>query len=87
MVRELDAGAPDVAAEDQTPEGVPAPEPDSAAPQQHEPFVPAPTEPEQLSLIDDDVAPPPPPKPRRKRASVPSWDEIVFGGPTTPRDG
>ncbi|WP_232548038.1 septation protein SepH [Propioniciclava soli] len=41
-------------------------------------------EPEQLSLIDDiDPAPVlPKPRPRKKRASVPSWDEIVFGGPT-----
>ena len=43
----------------------------------------APQEPEQLSLIDDVEAPPPlpKPKPRKKRAQVPSWDEIVFGGP------
>ncbi|MFL6063656.1 MAG: septation protein SepH [Friedmanniella sp.] len=27
---------------------------------------------------------PPEPKPKRKRASVPSWDEIMFGGPKPP---
>ncbi|MFV0405501.1 MAG: septation protein SepH [Propioniciclava sp.] len=44
-----------------------------------------PDEPEQLSLIDDVEPPPaerrPKPRGRRKRASVPSWDEIMFGGP------
>ena len=35
-----------------------------------------------LPLDIPDLPPPTPPKPaRRKRASVPSWDEIVFGGP------
>lgn len=35
-----------------------------------------------LPLDIPDLPPPVPPKPaRRKRASVPSWDEIVFGGP------
>ncbi|MFP5415769.1 MAG: septation protein SepH [Actinomycetes bacterium] len=41
-------------------------------------------EPEQLSLIDDVEDPPrsaQPRRPRRKRASVPSWDEIMFGSP------
>ena len=44
-------------------------------------------EPEQLALIEDVEEPTPRPKPRtrRKRASVPSWDEIMFGGPA-PRD-
>lgn len=43
---------------------------------------PRPAEPEQLSLIDDVPEPPRPAKPsRRKRASVPSWDEIMFGSP------
>lgn len=48
---------------------------------------PAPVEPEQPPLVDDDTRSPPRParRPGRKRASVPSWDEIVFGGPTPPR--
>jgi len=28
-------------------------------------------------------APAPKPRGRKKRASIPSWDEIMFGGPTT----
>lgn len=37
---------------------------------------------EPLPLDIPDLPPPAPPKPaRRKRASVPSWDEIVFGSP------
>ena len=62
-----------------------------AAPQAEAPPVPArrrperkpePAEPEQGSLIDEDT-PPPAAKPRgrRKRAAVPSWDEIMFGSP------
>jgi hypothetical protein len=43
------------------------------------------TEPEEQLLpldVPEQPAPANPPKaPRRKRASVPSWDEIVFGGP------
>ena len=56
---------------------------------------PAPDEPEQLALVevpDDEAqpaeakAPAPKPKPRsrRKRATVPSWDEIMFGVPRPP---
>lgn len=58
----------------------PAREPD---PEETPPRQDAPTEPEQLALIEDATAPAPKPKakPRRKRAQVPSWDEIVFGGP------
>jgi hypothetical protein len=44
-------------------------------------------EPEQKALLDD---PAPKPKSRtrksRKRASVPSWDEIMFGSPNVPKD-
>lgn len=50
--------------------------PDEAEPDEAEP-----EEPEQPALLD----PPEEPKPargRRKRAHVPSWDEIVFGSPT-----
>lgn len=45
------------------------------------PETPAADEPEQLSLIDDVEPAPAKPRPRRKRASVPSWDEIMFGSP------
>ena len=46
-------------------------------------LAPSPTEPEQLSLIDEIPAPPQPvrPKSAKRRASVPSWDEIMFGSP------
>jgi hypothetical protein len=39
-----------------------------------------PREPEQPSLVEGEP-PAPRRKPRGKRASVPSWDEIVFGSP------
>lgn len=66
---------------DLKPESAEAPVAEPAAPAA-EP-VEAPEEPEQLSLIDDVDEPTPKPKPRtrRKRASVPSWDEIMFGSP------
>ncbi|NLT30156.1 MAG: DUF3071 domain-containing protein [Propionibacterium sp.] len=51
------------------------PEPsDSSAPE---------SDPEQPSLLEEESpAPPPAPKRKpRKRAAVPSWDEIMFGGP------
>lgn len=59
--------------------------PEQATPESSRPEpVPPPEEPEQLSLIDD-VEPEPEPHPRprtkKKRASVPTWDEIMFGGP------
>lgn len=58
---------------------------EEAAPPAEPPAEPEPAveEPEQLSLIEDVDAPAPlpKPKPRKKRAQVPSWDEIVFGGP------
>ncbi len=51
----------------------PAPEPEQ------------PTEPEQPALVEDEPAPEPAPaRSRRKRASVPSWDEIMFGSPKNP---
>lgn len=41
------------------------------------------TEPVQDWLVEDPEAKPAPkPKKKRRRASVPSWDEIMFGGPT-----
>ena len=56
-------------------EPAPTPEPPAAATQ--EPV----DEPLPID-IPDQPTPPPAPKPaRRRRASVPSWDEIVFGGP------
>lgn len=39
-------------------------------------------EPEQPSLIEEEAEEPKPAKAKRKRARVPSWDEIVFGSPT-----
>ena len=49
------------------------------------PAEPRSSEPEDQPLpldVPEQQSPPPVPKPaRRKRASVPSWDEIVFGGP------
>ena len=56
-----------------------------------EPTVPlAPMEPEQPKLVEDGTPAPTPPRPARRpgkrRASVPSWDEIVFGGPTPAKD-
>jgi len=49
------------------------------------PAEPRSSEPEDQPLpldVPEQQPPPPVPKPaRRKRASVPSWDEIVFGGP------
>lgn len=38
-------------------------------------------EPEQPSLVDGGEPPREPPKGRKKRAQVPSWDEIMFGAP------
>ena len=39
-------------------------------------------EPTQEALVDSDE-PKKAPRPRKRRASVPSWDEIMFGGPTS----
>lgn len=41
---------------------------------------PVPAEPEQPALVDEPVA-----RPKRKRAHVPSWDEIMFGSPKNPQ--
>jgi len=51
-------------------------------PEEEIPPAPAPPPSPQPSLIDDepDVEPPPHKKKGRRRASVPSWDEIIFGG-------
>ncbi len=43
---------------------------------------PAPATPEQDALVPEAPSSPPKRKPARKRASIPSWDEIMFGGPT-----
>ncbi len=41
-----------------------------------------PEEPTQDALVEGDDEPKKPAKPRKRRAKVPSWDEIMFGGPT-----
>ena len=48
------------------------------------PADPAPAEPEQPALVDEQPEPAPH-RSKRKRASVPSWDEIMFGSPKNPR--
>ncbi len=65
------------------PESRAAAEPPAPTPPAQVPAAEAPvTEPDQPSLVDAEPAPPPR-KPSRKgrRASVPSWDEIMFGSP------
>jgi hypothetical protein len=39
---------------------------------------------EEVAEFQLESGPPPDKKPKRKRASVPSWDEIMFGGPKPP---
>ncbi len=56
-----------------------------AAAQEDEPGETA--EPEQNSLFEETSEIPKPSKSRRKRAHVPSWDEIVFGSPTPRKPG
>ncbi|MEL4504390.1 septation protein SepH [Luteococcus sp. H138] len=55
------------------------------------PEAPAPEVPEQDALVETPQQPTsqprPKPRPRKKRASIPSWDEIMFGGPTPPKQG
>lgn len=42
-------------------------------------------EPTQEALVEtDEPGPAPKPRGRKKRASIPSWDEIMFGGPSAP---
>ena len=67
----------------------PAPEPEAEPEPEEEPEPVVTTatvdEPEQPSLVDEPEPVQEPavrPKPRRKRAEVPSWDEIMFGSPT-----
>lgn len=43
---------------------------------------PSPVTPEQDPLIQEGPSSPPKRKPAKKRASIPSWDEIMFGGPS-----
>jgi hypothetical protein len=49
------------------------------------PAAPVVTEPEQPALVEP-VAEAAPARTRRKRASVPSWDEIMFGSPKGPKN-
>ncbi len=57
-----------------------APQPQATAPE------PAPAEPEQDALVDEPEPAPARPAKKRKRASVPTWDEIMFGGPHLPKN-
>ena len=85
----------DVAVVEEAPTPTPAPrlravrqprEPDLEAPEAPAEEDAEPAEPEQPALVEDEPAPEPAPhRPRRKRASVPSWDEIMFGSPKNPR--
>jgi hypothetical protein len=81
----------DEIARDGQPGATSEPEPDPAAEPEPAPrpvVVPEPSEvqePEQPSLVDEAETAPEPaarPRPKRKRAEVPSWDEIMFGSPT-----
>lgn len=82
--------APQPQAEPEAAEPAAAPETDSAenaqpvTPQGPEPIPPV-AESEQDALVGEPAAKPAPrPSKRRKRASVPTWDEIMFGGPQQP---
>ena len=82
----------DVDAEQPTEPDQPVTEPPAEAPGAPGPATASgPTEPEQLSLIEgEDAGPKAPARPkrtRRGRASVPSWDEIVFGSPGPRTEG
>lgn len=80
---ELADGEPDDAprgVEPEPPEVSPAPVVEAAG-DESEPGL---TEPHQPALVEDEPSPEAPPKPKRRRASVPSWDEIMFGSPKNP---
>jgi hypothetical protein len=82
----IGAEAASVPATDEAPADSPAEKP-ARAERQHESR--APVEPEQPPLDEttQTAAPrPKPPRRSRRRASVPSWDEIMFGSPTQPED-
>ncbi|MBB3326665.1 hypothetical protein FHX39_001609 [Friedmanniella antarctica] len=80
---EPEPGSPEQEDEDAADEVAPGERPELVAPEAE-----ATTDPEPEAPADDDVPEPLIPSPgasrkpgRRKRASVPSWDEIMFGGP------
>ena len=66
--------------DDERPEAAPSAPAEEQAPE----TTPEPEEPAQEPLVaEEEPAPAPKPRGRKKRASIPSWDEIMFGGPTT----
>lgn len=91
-----ESGRPELPAAESREVELPAAEPDAKElpPAESGPTV---SEPEQPSLVEQseslsadpagapeaDAKPKPKPRKARKRASVPSWDEIMFGGPPT----
>lgn len=75
-------GLGEVVVEEAPPIDEPEPEADPG-PVDEEPAAPAAPEPEQDALIEEPETPKPAPK-RRGRASVPAWDDILFGGPKNP---
>lgn len=90
LIRPSDAAAPrpvlDELPAEEPEEDEPEPEPVAEATDVPEPEPVA--EPEQPSLVDEAEATeeaPRPARPKRKRASVPSWDEIMFGSPKNPK--
>ena len=62
-----DAPAPEPVATPEAPAGRPAPNPGNGATDEQDPLIPGPDAPRKPV--------------KRKRAAVPSWDEIMFGGP------
>lgn len=69
------------------PPAAPTPEPVAAQQPDPQPETTVQPTPEQDALVaePEPVPTPAPAKTRRKRASVPTWDEIMFGGPTGPK--